>query len=150
MKKFPILLLVFLLGGLSFAFGQSNALIDQYLEKEEADYFTSAYFVLSAAEIIPESATPEEAAARARQDPGVSVPENNRSISLGEFAHLIVESFEIPGGLMYGFFPGPRYAAREITYREFTLDKTAPGSKISGDDALRILGSALTWKEARP
>lgn len=150
MKKCSLLLLAFLLVGISVGFAQSNKLVDEFLEQKQAGYRISAYFVLSSAGIVPENATPDQAvAALAQQNWGITPPEEAKDISLGEFAYLIMRAFDIPGGVMYRLLPGPRYAAREIAYLGFITDKTSPYRKISGEEALRILGAALSWKEGR-
>ena len=141
---------VFLAWGTASGFSQSNTIIDGFLEKEQADYATSAYFILSAAGVIPETASPAEAVEKARTEWGLAPPEGREAVRLGEFSHLLMKAFGIPGGLMYTLMPGPRYAAREIAYLEFVLDKTSPWRTISGEEALGIVGEALAWKEARP
>ena len=80
---------------------------------------------------------------------GIEPPEGRDSLTLGEFSHLVMRAFGIPGGIMYTFVPGPRYAARELGYREFILDKPWPDRSLSGEEALSILGEALAWKEGR-
>jgi len=61
MKRSCFLLLVFLFSGVLAGFAQSNKLIDGVLGQKEADYSTTIYLVLSAAGIVPESATVEDA-----------------------------------------------------------------------------------------
>jgi len=131
------------------SFGQSNTLMDGYLGKARADYASSAYFILSAAGVVPETASPGEAVEKARAQWGIEPPEGRDSLTLGEFSHLVMRAFGIPGGILYPFVPGPRYAARELGYREFILDKPWPDRSLSGEEALSILGEALAWKEGR-
>lgn len=148
MKK-SLLLAAFLVLGVLGLFAQSNALIDEYLDKSEADYASSAYFILSAAGLVPDSASPGDAVEKARSQWGIEPPEGRESLNLGEFSHLVMQAFGIPGGIMYTLVPGPRYAARELEFRDFILDKPRPGRMLSGEEALSIIGEALTWQEER-
>jgi hypothetical protein len=150
MRKSCLLLPVFLFVVSAIGFTQSNKLLDELLEQKEAGFATSALLVLSAAGIIPEDATLEKAAAAlAEQNWGIQVPEEPKAISLGEFAYLLMRAFDIPGGVMYRLLPGPRYAAREIAYLGFIVDRASPYRSLSGEEALDALGMALEWKEDR-
>jgi hypothetical protein len=144
-----ILLLVVLVGlSATVGFAQSNALIDQVLEQKKVGYSYAAYLVLSAAGIIKDTATPEQAMeALKQQDWGIKVPEEPTDISLGQYAYLIMKAFNIPGGLMYRLMPGSRYAAREIAYLGFVTENPSPYRSISGQEAMQILNNVLSWKE---
>lgn len=143
------LLLVVLVGlSATVGFAQSNALIDQVLEQKNVGYSYAAYLVLSAAGIIQDTSTPEQAMeALKQQDWGIRVPEEPTDISLGQYAYLIMRAFDIPGGLMYRLLPGGRYAAREIAYLGFVADNPSPYRNLSGEEALQILNNVLAWKE---
>ena len=129
-------------------FAQSNRLIDEMLLEEKASFGKSVFLVLSAAGLVPESASVAEALSflqgtgwRVRQK-GDDAP-----IKLGECSFVIMRSFQIPGGLFYNIFPGPRYAARELKYLRFYTGRYDAGRVLSGDEVLGILGRALAWQE---
>ncbi len=115
-----------------FVFGQSNAVIDRLIAQEAATY-ADAYYMVQAA------------AGHTAEPPSESGSE--RSISLGEYSYLIMQAFDIPGGLMYRLFPGPRYATREIAYQGFIRGSEMPGRTISGREVLNILRRVMEWKE---
>lgn len=129
---------------------QSNETLDSFLEQEQAVFGYSAYMVLTAADELPEEASPEEAAAAVnRMGWKDSLSASDDRINLGEYSSLLMKAFDIRGGLMYTLFPGPRYAARELKYLQCIPGKSAPGRSISGPDAVQILGRVLEWKEER-
>ena len=124
-----LFLIVFLPG---FAHAQSNEIIDRLLEQDTASYDAALYMVRTAA---GETAEP----------PVLS--DNRRPISLGEYSHLLIEALDIPSGIMYRLFPGPRYAAREIAFYGFIRGSALPGRFISGSEVINILRRAMEWKE---
>jgi hypothetical protein len=64
-------------------------------------------------------------------------------ITLDKLSFLIMKAFDIKGGLMYTLFPGPRYAYRTMTSRNFIQGITDPAMTVSGDEFLVILGRVL-------
>lgn len=128
-STFLLFLFVFLPG---FATAQSNERIDRLLEQDTASYSAALYMVRTAA-------------GEAAEIPALS--DEDRPISLGEYAHLLMHAFDIPGGIMYRLFPGPRYAAREIAFYGFIRGSQLPGRSISGSEVINILRRAMEWKE---
>jgi hypothetical protein len=61
----------------------------------------------------------------------------------GTLAYLLMQVFEVPGGLMYRIFPGPRYATREFTYQGWSPVKMGPGDPFSGEFLLSVTGIFL-------
>ena len=121
---------------------QSNEMIDNYLEREEADLGTSAYLVLAASGQIPEDAGIKDAMswieAEGIDNTFVSL-DPERSVTYGEFSYLIMKGFDLSGGLMYTLLPGPRYAAREVSYRKWILGSSIPGRPLKPFEALNVL-----------
>jgi len=150
MNRFRFLLPIFLSLGAMAGFAQSNGVIDEVLGQEKADFSMAAYLVLSAAEIVPESATPDEAlSVLSEKGWGLAPSGDGATISLGQYSYLLMRAFGIPGGVMYRLFPGPRYATREAAFRGFVVDRPTPYRSVSGEEAIRILGAVLSWKEER-
>ncbi|MCX7787899.1 MAG: hypothetical protein N2442_09405 [Spirochaetes bacterium] len=150
MRRTILLLVVLIVLGTTVGFAQSNALIDQVLGQKKVGYSYATYLVLSAAGIVKDTATPEQALEALRQQNwGISVPEAPTDISLGKYAYLLMKAFDIPGGLMYRLIPGPRYAAREIAYLGFVTENPSPYRSLSGEEALQILHNVLAWKEGQ-
>jgi hypothetical protein len=132
---------------LTITFGlaaQSNETIDRILGQEVATIGSAAYVALSAADLVNDDSTPEKAvevaveagwlpAGMSAQDPA----------GFGQLAHLLMQAFEVKGGLMYRIFPGPRYATREFTYFGWSPIRIGPADQISGDFLLSITGIFL-------
>ena len=68
-------------------------------------------------------------------------------ITLGTLSFLIMEAFDIKGGMMYFFLPGPRYAFRTMVGRSFIQGSADPAMLVSGERFLLILGRVLGAEE---
>jgi hypothetical protein len=144
-----VLLVLILLSGRA-VFAQSNALVDEILGQERLTAEAAAYLALAGAGRLDAEAPPADALAYARERGWILAAYNaTDAVRLGDFAHLVVRAFEIPGGLMFRLFPGPRYAARELAFREIVVGSVTPYRGLSGEEAMRILAAALDWQEAR-
>ncbi|MFO7729566.1 MAG: hypothetical protein R6V86_02265 [Spirochaetia bacterium] len=144
-----ILIILFLVGiSISVVPAQSNLVIDQLLEQEEASFAEALYMVQAAGGELDEEISPQKAAegfdSRERHLPEISA---DTPITLGQYSQLLMHTFQIPGGVMYKLFPGPRYAAREMHYRGFLRGSELPGRSLSGSEVLYILREVLEWKE---
>ncbi len=152
MKKSRALLFLFfvLIAGSMTLAAQSNEIIDDLLAEEEASFGKSVYLALVAADLIPEEATPEEAVA-VLEEYGwkVKIWESEEPIRLGEYSFIIMKAFHMQGGLMYSIIPCPRYACRELSYLKLIPGSSSPYRTLSGEEAVRILGYVLEWKEER-
>jgi len=127
---------------------QSNQAIDRLMDEEQASFGDAAYVILSAAGLVPEGATGDDAAAAVTQRkllPKALSPTG--PVSLGEVCYLIMETQGITGGLFYTMFPGPRYATRELASLGLLKGYTHPNRIVSGEEVMRILGAVLDWKE---
>ncbi|MDA3951740.1 MAG: hypothetical protein PF508_21215, partial [Spirochaeta sp.] len=71
----------------------------------------------------------------------------DHTLTLGEYSLLVMETFNISGGAMYTVTGMPRYAARELAFRNIIQGRAYPRMKLSGDRALRIIGRVLTLQE---
>ncbi len=99
--------------------GQSNDLLDRFLEVEEADVATSLLLIAQASGELPLEAVPQDGFFwGAEQNFGKYLknltPED--PISLGLFYLALFKAFDIKGGLMYNALGTPRYAAMEAGY----------------------------------
>jgi len=69
---------------------------------------------------------------------------SDESITLGKLSFLMMKAFDIKGGMMYFFLPGPRYAFRIMVSRSFIQGAADPAMTVSGEWFLRILGNVLS------
>ncbi len=144
-----MLFFVMLLAAGSAAVAQSPQEIDAIVAEEEVTFGHAAYLALFSADPQQPEPTPEEAAREVcslfRIGPGKGADD---AATFGEFLFLLMEAHGVSGGVMYALLPGPRYAAREAVYRRWSSRSRAPGTSISGREALHILNRFLLWKES--
>lgn len=126
---------------------QSNERIDELLGQSPAQNGHAAYLVLTAAGALDESVSPAEAF-RTAQDRGLFSADDSveGDLTFGRYSYLLMESFGVPGGVMYSVFPGPRYASREVVYQRWSRTRRSPGQPINGDVATRILSVYLNTR----
>jgi hypothetical protein len=118
--------------------------MDRILDAPEITYAQAARFVLGAAN----SPIRGNAFSTAREKQWLPAKaEADSPIRLGELSLLIMKAFEIKGGIFYSFFPGPRYACRELVYLRIIQGRSDPGGRLDGTAFLQILGRALTYTE---
>ena len=126
------------------AWSQSNEVIDALLAEEQATLGKAADLVLTAAGIVEETRSVDEAFAALQERPwGFAGAAAADRVSLGSFASLVMRAFDMRGGLMYRLTHARRYAAREFAYRDFIQGDTAPGRTLSGRDVTHALGRVL-------
>ncbi len=126
---------------------QSNERMDELLAQPVARLDSAAYMILSAAGAIPEEASPDEAFAALQEKAwlkGERAPEDG--LSVGELCFVLMKALNLKGGLFYSIFPGPRYAYRDMVYREVVSSQTPSGKRASGEDVVRALRNALELK----
>ena len=121
---------------------QSNEDVDRLLDQDRATFADAAYFIFLAAGIADETESPAQFFARTDWSQwGLQPAAADEPIRFGQFSYLLMQAFELPGGVMYRLAPGPRYAAREVVHRGHTRGSQASGRSMSGDEVLRIVGS---------
>jgi len=147
-KTLTMLLVVALLAAAGVVWGQSNEILDILFEEPATTLGEAAYLVLTASGRIPDDSSPADAAA-SLSGQGWTVPQRSADepLTLGEYSYLLMQAFELKGGVMYRIFPGPRYAGRELAYLELIKGDTSPYRIFSGEEAIGILGRLMEWKE---
>lgn len=147
MSKRCFLGLIFIGFAVSTAWAQSNQMIDALLAQKPAEVGHTAYLVLTAANLIPESATAEQALSTAQERGWVSNrAQTTDPTTFGVLSFLLMEAFEESGGLMYRFFPGPRYAAREVAHQGWARLRRPTGERIDGEVVGRIMSVYLNTR----
>jgi len=139
-----VFVLVLLLGATFCAVAQSNETIDTILGEETATVGSVASVALTAGDLISDDSTPAKAV-----DAAIAagwLPETARApdpAGFGTLAYILMQVFEVPGGLMYRIFPGPRYATREFTYQGWSPIRIGPSDSFSGEFLLSVTGIFL-------
>ena len=141
---------VLLLLGLAWLPAQSNQMIDALLAEPLATAGRTAHLVLSAASLVEDDASAEEAfEALGGQGWELTLGTADSPVRLGEYAYMVMRALEIPGGVMYGLAPGPRYACRELAFLGLIPGRPHAYRTLSGEEALEILSRVLAWRESR-
>ena len=141
-----IIFVLFLLPALTFT--QTADEMDTLLETQTVTVARAARFILGAVELLPTqlSGTEAETAAYSTAlSKGWVSAGANEAITLRDTAFLIMNAFELKGGLMYRLFRNPRYAYREMIYHRLIQGKADPAMTVSGQRLLHILGRTLTF-----
>ena len=105
--------------------------------------------------VASKSIAPEAGEAEARtalEQLGIRLPAgpDDRAITYGEFADLLVQLFDLPAGFAYRLFPSPHAAFRELQSRGLIPESARTGSLPTGTEALSILRSFVDLGKARP
>ena len=148
MFRKPILLGVFFMVTVFPLISQSNEMIDKLLSEEKARFGLAAYLVLAAGGEIAEGASVNEAM-NALAEPKFSILKDKTEedfINFRELAYLIMQSFEMKGGILYRIFPSPRYAYKEMLFLNVLSSKRADRAPINSDDMMRLLGRVMEWR----
>lgn len=128
-------------------FAQSNAVIDDILANERMTYGHAVYILGVADGTIPERTSVADAHRQSQADGLYFGYEREDPVTLGEFSFMVMETFDVPGGLMYTVLPSPRYAARELAFRNVIQGDAYPRMAISGERGMRIIGRVLALQE---
>ena len=128
---------------------QTAVRIEKLLEIKAVSYEQTAQLVLEAAGILG-YATPIQAFRYADKwrllyRNTKAVPGNNASLEGISF--LIMQSFELKGGIMYSLFQTPHYAYRELVYQNIIQGRADPKMNVSGDLLLFLVNRVLSRKE---
>lgn len=131
----------------SVIFAQSNDRLDELLAQAPARIDLTTYLLLAAGGHVEETASPDEAFSKAVAMGIVpKTVEPGASVRADELSYMIMKSLSLPGGVMYAILPGPRYAYREMTFRQVLSDSGGPARLVAGDEVVRALGYASALK----
>jgi hypothetical protein len=143
--KKVICLLIFLFYLLIFnslVFGQTAAELERLYESTAVTYGQAAWFVLQAADVP--AASPTDAFNHAMENNWLPASaEANSEARLNDAALLVMRAFGLKGGLMYRLLQNPRYAYRELVYREVIQGRTDPELAVSGEMLIYIVNRVI-------
>jgi len=129
---------------------QSNDQLDELLSQAPARFDSTVYLILSAAQTVPDTATPQEAfdaAAAAGWLPKGSKPDG--AVTVQDLSYLLMKSLKLTGGLEWTFFPNPRAAYRELVHSEAANGSGGPDRPVAGDEVVRTLSSVQNARSNR-
>ncbi len=141
MKKFFIFIFV-LITGVSISFGQSDELLDKLYQNDLADTFYTSLIVLQASGNLSDEASLEDAKEFLMGTKwGESVLKDEGFITTGGFSLLVMESFNLPHGLIYNILPIRRYALKEMVYLGYLVGNPYSDDLMSSFDVIYALSS---------
>ena len=146
MEKRPLLVLavLFTLVCVQHGFSQSNEVIDQLLEEEQATLGNTVYLVFLAADIAAEDWSVDRSIQELQSRGwGFDDAATDTVVDLGSMSFLLMKTFGMRGGIMYSLFPGRRYAARELAFLGFVPGYASPKRVLEGQEVTHILGRTL-------
>ena len=157
MKK--LLLFYLITFTLYLASPQTAAELDTLLQTETVSIATTARFVLGAADLLPAGLTGGEprlsgsagntgtaaqtAAYQMALERGWTKKSAAENATLQDTAFLIMNAFDLKGGIMYTLFRNPRYAYREMVYRRLIQGRAYSTMTASGQRLLHIIGRTI-------
>jgi hypothetical protein len=116
--------------------------MDALLDSEAVTWADAARFVLPAAGVETADAAQAFAAAAERGWlPRKAEPSG--AADFGGISFLLMKAFDIPGGVLYSLFPGPRYAYRELVYKGILQGPQDRSWKVSGFHLITLIGKTL-------
>jgi hypothetical protein len=143
LSMFAVLLSLFFIQN---AFSQSNDILDRLLDEDQATLGNAAYLVFLAAGVASEDWSVDRSIEELRsRDIGFEGAEVNTPVDFGSLSFLIMETFDIKGGIMYSLFPGRRYAARELAYLGFIPGFASPSRILTGAEVTHVIGRTLDY-----
>ncbi|MBB6479736.1 hypothetical protein [Spirochaeta isovalerica] len=129
---------------------QSNETLDNYLNREKADFATTILLIYQAAGVLGDEATGQIAMEYLGETPigkRYIEQDGDAPIEYRQYAHIVMDAMDLPGGLLYSITWLPRYAARELTYRRWMPGKPLPGAELTPWEVMTSLSQILAWTE---
>jgi len=121
-------------------YAQTAVELEAVLESSAVTYAQAASFVLNSADLEFQGSAFEYAVEKG----WIKKAEQDDPVKLGALSFLLMQVFEIKGGMMYTLFPGPRYAYRSMINSGFIQGVSDPAMLVNGQRFLLILGKVLS------
>ena len=126
---------------------QEAARLAAILGKSTISYDEAAVFVLEAAEQAVFD-DPDDAFRFAKERNWLpKKAEPGAAARLNGVSFLLMNAFELKGGMFYRLAPNPHHAYRELVYQDVIQGDTDPAMTVSGEEFLFMIGQILTMKE---
>lgn len=141
--------LVAILPATAQAEASDDSVIDTLLSQPAVTWENAAWLVGRAVGTFDDAVTPHQAAEKAAASGwGAKTLAPEANLDLAAYSQLLVRALDIPTGLLYNLFPSPRYAYRELVFRKVIPGSLAPDDRVSGEEAMRYLQYAQSWKDS--
>jgi hypothetical protein len=127
--------------------------IDALLRSEAVSCDQAAWFVLEAASVHGNDDPFQPAAAFGFAAERKWLPKKvgpSDQIKLQEASLLIMQAFNIKGGLLYSLFKNPHYAYREMVYQDVIQGRSDPRMLVSGEQLMFLVNRILYLIDINP
>jgi len=141
-KSLTLLTILFLVFPV-FIHSQTAAELETIIDTESVTCAQAAWIVCNSA---GDKADMEAAFNQAVENGWLKTAAADDPITLGKLSFLMMQAFEIKGGMMYSLAAGPRYAYRSMVSKSYIEGSSDPAMKVSGERFLLILGKVLDDK----
>jgi len=141
-----IFLLCLLLAVPCLAFSQTAERIERLLQQDRVSYRDAALLVLEASgRLDTEKQTSADDAFSFAVERGwlPNDAQANSDAMLGGISLLVVQAFEIDGGVLFSLFKNPHYAYRAMVYRGIVQGRSDPQMLVSGELLLYTINKAM-------
>jgi len=153
LKKFFILLPALLFFSLCSAplfaqtAGQTAAELEELLQTQAVSYGQAARFVLAAVDAA--RLDPEQACAFAVEQRWLPRKAQAADAArLNDVSLLLMQAFDLSGGMGYSLTKSPHYAYRELVYQDIIQGRADPAMTVSGEQLLFLINRFLSLQES--
>jgi len=126
-------------------FGQTAAKLEALFETPRLTWSEAAAFILEASDTESTGQAPFHFTAEQKWLPKNASPDD--AARLNGIALLLMQSFELKGGIFYRISKSPHHAYRELVYKNVIRGDTDPDMPVSGPQLLLIVSRILSIKE---
>lgn len=136
-----------------FLFGRTaeaseGEILDRLRTAETVTYREAAYaFLVASGTLAGDRSIATVGSEMLSSEFGYSDVSPNEIVRIKDIAHMAMQSFSVPGGIMYRVFPVGRYAIRDLRYRELIAAEISATEPASGPQTLRLIASMLSLRE---
>jgi len=150
LKRFNALFFAVLFFGLFSAplFAQTAGELEELLQTQTVSYGQAARFVLAAADAA-NLQNPEQACAYAVEQrwlPRKTAAE--KPARLNDVSLLLMQAFDVRGGMWYSLTKSPHHAYRELVYQDIIQGRADPEMTLSGEELLFLINRLLSYQES--
>jgi len=129
-------------------FPQIAGKIESLLNTEAVNYEQTVQIILEAADVMASPGLQEAFSFASDKGWLPKKAETGNPVKLGGVALLIMQAFDIKGGIFYTLFQNERYAYRELISQGIIHGRSDPDMSVSGEFLLSIIGQILSRREA--
>ncbi len=126
---------------------QSSEFLDRILAEDELRLGSALYLAITAGYALQDQGYDVDVVTSLRRVQQRVDLDSEAPLTLGQYAFILQEFFDLPLGILSRVIPGPRYATRDLAHADIIRGRAYPSMPLSGRRGLRIIGRALAYME---